>query len=435
MKISRVLQVWSVLSCVGLQAAPLVPKVELGIDVLAAKDFAVLQGKRVGLITNPTGVNKFGQSTVDLLRNARNVKLVALYGPEHGVYGMDYAGDDVASAKDKITGLPVFSLYGPTRKPTQDMLKGVDVLVYDIQDIGCRSYTFISTMGLAMEAAGEAGIEFVVLDRPNPLNGRRFEGMPLDPKWRSFVGQWEIPYVYGLTCGELAQMIVGEKWIKAAPKLTVITMKGWTRGMDWSDTGLIWVPTSPHIPTAETAYGYVLTGLMGDLEIVCHGVGYTLPFGLIGHESFDGVAMAAELNAKNWPGLWFRPAAFKPFYGTFKDKVLKGVQWHLMDPSKLNLCNTAVRLLDDLRTRVKEPLFGKAAKDKIELFDKLCGGPDLRLHMSQGKPVEDLIQSWQPSLDTFQIKRVPYLLYADENAISVTGKSEFRIPKSETNSN
>jgi uncharacterized protein YbbC (DUF1343 family) len=393
------------------QAAPLIPRVDPGIDVLMIQNFAPLRGKRVGLITNPTGLSKSGQSTVEILRNAPDVKLVALYGPEHGVYGMDYAGDYVASSVDTVTGLPVHSLYGPNRKPSKAMLEGIDVLVYDIQDIGCRSYTYISTLGLAMEAAGEAGIEFVVLDRPNPLGGNRVEGMPLDPHFRSFVGQWDIPYVYGLTCGELARMIAGEKWIKAVPKLTIVQMIGWTPDMDWADTGLTWVPTSPHIPKAETSWAYVLTGLMGDLDIVSHGVGYTLPFELIAHPNFDGVALARDLNARNWPGVYFRPVAFKPFYGGFKDKVMKGVQIHLTDPSKLNLCNTALKLLDEVRRRIPEPLFGKASKANLELFDKLCGGTAVREHLTAGRPVQDLIDSWQPSLEDFRKRRAPYLLY------------------------
>ncbi len=173
--------------------------VKLGIDVLEERQFAELKGMRVGLITNATGIDSHGTSTVDLLRRAPGVQLVALFGPEHGVYGADWAGQYVASSIDAHTGLPVYSLYGPTNKPTPQMLKGIDVLVYDIQDIGCRSYTFISTLGLAMEAAGEAGIKFYVLDRPNPLNGNRVEGMMLDPNFRSFTSEWNIPYVYGLS--------------------------------------------------------------------------------------------------------------------------------------------------------------------------------------------------------------------------------------------
>src|SRR5216117_1726851 len=229
---------------------PLVPvvsaQVQLGSDVLAANGFRELQGKRVGMITNPSGVNRNGESTIDLLRNAPGVKLVALLGPEHGVYGDVKAGENIRDKTDQRTGLPVHSLYGATRKPTPAMLKGLDALVYDLQDTGVRSYTFISTMGLAMEACAQARVEFVVLDRPNPLGGERVEGPMLDERSRSFVGQWKLPYAYGMTCGELARMINGEGWIKSPCKLTVIPMKGWHRLMVWRDTGLAWAPTSPN---------------------------------------------------------------------------------------------------------------------------------------------------------------------------------------------
>src|SRR5213592_2906852 len=207
-------------------------QVQLGSDVLAANGFKELQGKRVGLITNPSGVNRSGESTIDLLRRAPGVKLVALFGPEHGVYGDVKAGELIAERTDRRTGLAVHSLYGATRKPSPAMLKGLEALVYDLQDTGVRSYTFISTMGLAMEACAEAEVEFVVLDRPNPLGGERVEGPMVDDRFRSFVGQWNIPYAYGMTCGELAQMINGEGWLRKRCKLTVIPMNGWRRSME-----------------------------------------------------------------------------------------------------------------------------------------------------------------------------------------------------------
>jgi len=276
-----------------LQAA----NIKLGIDVLEDHQFDKLKGLRVGLITNATGIDSNGTSTVDILRKAPGVQLVALFGPEHGVYGSDWAGAYVASSIDEHTGLRVYSLYGPTNKPTPEMLKGIDVLVYDIQDIGCRSYTFISTLGLAMEAAGEAGIKFYVLDRPNPLNGNRVEGMMLDPAFRSFTCQWNIPYVYGLTPGELAYMIERSPgWIQKKPALTIVPMTGWYRSMYWEDTGLMWIPTSPHIPTAETALNYVATGFLGEAGGVNSGIGYTLPFAVFGHPSFDSFALADQFN-------------------------------------------------------------------------------------------------------------------------------------------
>jgi uncharacterized protein YbbC (DUF1343 family) len=390
--------------------------VKLGIDVLEERQFDELKGKRVGLITNATGIDSNGMSTVDILRRAPGVQLVALFGPEHGVYGADWAGAYVASSIDPHTGLPVYSLYGPTKKPTPEMLKGIDVLVYDIQDIGCRSYTFISTLGLAMEAAGEAGIKFYVLDRPNPLNGNRVEGMMLDPHFRSFTCEWNIPYVYGMTPGELAYMIQSSKgWLKAKPALTIVPMVGWYRSMYWEDTGLMWVPTSPHIPTAETSLNYVSTGFLGEAGGVNNGIGYTLPFALVGHPTFGSFALADELNALNIPGVLFRPATYKPFYGVFKDQVVHGVQIFYTDRDKVNLCNLAVEILyhtyHEPGIRMFQPdSSGDAGPDA---FDKIAGTDDLRLALLGNKTPQEIIVSWQAGLAAFREARRPYLLYGE----------------------
>jgi uncharacterized protein YbbC (DUF1343 family) len=385
--------------------------VELGIDVLAANHFQGLEGKRVGLLTNQSGVNRYGISTIDVLRGAPNVQLVALYAPEHGVYGADLAGADVANAKDARTGLPVFSLYGDTRKPTPDMLKGIDVLVFDIQDIGCRSYTFISSMGLAMEACGEAGKEFYVLDRPNPLGGSRVEGMALDPKFRSFVGQWDIPYIHGLTVGELAYMIHDEKWIKARPKLTVVPMRGWTRDMTWNDSKLIWVPPSPHIPTPESALNYAVTGLWGEFPALNNGVGYTLPFSLIGAADIDRYALQKAMNRRNLAGFVFIPTLYKPFYGSLRDLLLSGLQVRYSDSAHADLMAGAMGLIEEIQKQYGHDLFTQLSPEKAAFFDKLCGGDSVRLHLTAQKPVQDLIDSWQPYLDDFKARRAKYLLY------------------------
>ena len=223
-------------------------RIKTGIEVLKEQNFKCLEGKRVGLITNPTGVDNHLISTIDILHEAPNVNLVALYGPEHGVRGDVHAGDKVDNANDSSTGLPVYSLYGKTRKPTPEMLKDIDVLVYDIQDIGCRSFTYISTMGVAMEAAAENNKEFIVLDRPNPIGGLKIEGNVVEDGYISFVSQFKIPYLYGLTCGELALMLNGEQMLSKPCNLHVVKMKGWKRKMDYVQTGLQWIPSSPHIP-------------------------------------------------------------------------------------------------------------------------------------------------------------------------------------------
>lgn len=315
-------------------------QVKTGIDVLRERGFEPLRGKRVGLITNPTGVDSRLRSTIDILHAAAGVQLVALYGPEHGVRGEYPAGELIDNKIDPTTGIPMFSLYGRTRKPTPEMLKGVDVLVYDIQDIGSRSYTYISTLGLAMEAAAENNIEFVVLDRPNPLGGLKFEGPLVEPAFISFVSQFPIPYVHGFTVGELARFLNEELMLANGVKckLTVIEMEGWNRSMLFEDTGLQWVPSSPHIPHAHSAYYYPVSGILGELHVINIGVGYTLPFQTF---AIDWVTNAGELtrrlNLLQIPGVIFRPTHYRAYYTDMKDKMLHGVQVHLTDVHRVPL--------------------------------------------------------------------------------------------------
>ncbi|MDE5980336.1 MAG: DUF1343 domain-containing protein, partial [Muribaculaceae bacterium] len=252
-------------------------RVRPGVEVLHDSGFEALKGKRVGLITNPTGVDNNLKATIDILNEAPDVKLVALFAPEHGVRGDITAGATVGNTTDPATGVKVYSLYGATKKPTPEMLAGIDALVYDIQDNGCRSYTFISTMAMAMEQCARLGKEFVVLDRPNPLGGNKIEGLCTDPDDISFVGYLPIPYIYGLTPGELAGMIVGEKMLKTDKplKLTVVPMDGWERDMLFEDTAMPWVLPSPHLPTPQTAIFYPATGIAGELDYLSIGVGYT----------------------------------------------------------------------------------------------------------------------------------------------------------------
>ena len=273
--------------------------IKTGIEVLKAENFKSLEGKRVGLITNPTGVDNNLKSDIDILHEAKNVNLVALFGPEHGVRGNAHAGQSVGTEKDEVTGLPVYSLFGKTRKATPDMLKDIDVLVYDIQDIGSRSFTYISTMGLAMEAAAENNKEFIVLDRPNPLGGKRVEGCLVEDGFFSFVSQYKIPYIYGLTCGELAQMLNGERMLENGVqcKLKVIKMRGWKRKMNYTATGLQWIPSSPHIPHAETSYFYPASGILGEFSYMSIGVGYPIPFEMFAAPWINAGVLTKRLNA------------------------------------------------------------------------------------------------------------------------------------------
>ncbi len=409
------------MACARLPAASVrEPRVRPGIDVWEQRGFAPFAGKRVGLITNPTGVTSDLRATVDVLHGSRQVRLVAMFGPEHGVRGDVFAGKQIGNYTDEKTGLPVYSLYGKTHKPTPEMLKGLDVLVYDIQDIGCRSYTYISTMGVAMEAAAENGLDFVVLDRPNPLGGIKMEGRPADMQFRSFVGRYEIPYVYGMTCGELARMIDGEGWLKDGVRcrLHVIPMAGWTREMWFADTGLPWVMTSPHVPTAETALMYAATGILGELGVVSEGVGYTLPFHLFGAPWIEGERLAAELAARKLPGVRFRPLSFTPYYFHFKDKPCQGVQVYITDRDAVELTAIQFHVMDIVRrwNQAEAPderlaprqLFGR---DRDNMFDKVCGTDRIRRAFLEGRSIEEILAIWRDGVEAFRARRAKYLIY------------------------
>ena len=388
--------------------------VKTGIDVLIENNFSPLTGRRVGLITNPTGVTNMLVSTVDVFARAKAFKLVALYGPEHGVRGDVAAGGHIESYTDSATGIPVYSLYGKTQKPTPEMLKGVDVLVYDIQDIGSRSYTYINTMAVAMEAAAENNIDFVVLDRPNPLTGNKIEGNILDMNYKSFVGMFPIPYVYGMTCGELAALLNGEGWLATgkACKLMVVTMKGWNRSMWWEDTGLEWVPTSPHIPNAATALFYAGTGILGELDAVNIGVGYTLPFQLVGAPWIDASRFAQSLNAKKIAGVYFRPISYRPFYTAMQGKQVNGVQIYILDREKLNLVNLQLQIIQVMNELYPaRSIFALSDSSRNQMFDKVMGTNSVRLDLEKKTPVEKIVWRWNNEVEVFKSIRKKYLLY------------------------
>ena len=388
--------------------------VKTGIEVLRDHNFDILEGKKVGLITNPTGVDAKLKSTIDILFEAKNIQLVALFGPEHGVRGDFAAGDYVGNYEDSLTKLPVYSLYGKTRKPSSEILSGIDVLVYDIQDIGCRSYTYISTMGLAMEAAAENNIEFIVLDRPNPLGGSRVEGNIVEDGYESFVSQFKIPYVYGLTCGELARMLNSESMLGNGLKcdLKIVAMEGWKRNMTFTDTNLPWVPTSPHIPNKESALFYVSTGILGELGVVSEGVGYTLPFEILAADWIDPNLMTNKMNSLNLEGVLFRPITFKPFYGRDKGKELHGVQIYITDYSKINLVSIQFLFLQVNNELYpdKNP-FKLCQESRLKMFDKVCGTSKIRELFSEDMKYQSIKNYLNKDIDKFKTLSKKYFLY------------------------
>ena len=395
------------------------PVVKPGIEVLRDSGFQRLVGKRVGLVTNPSGVDSQLRSTIDILFNAPGVDLVALYGPEHGVRGDVYAGGAVTDAIDAKTGLPVYSLYGATRKPTKEMLKGIDIMVYDIQDVGARSYTFISTLGLVMEACGELGIEVMVLDRPNPLGGNKIEGCYVEQPFNSFVSQYKIPYVYGLTVGELAEMINeeglnrGQKGNQepAKCKLWVVPMEGWTRDMLYEDTGLPWILPSPNIPYKDTPLYYSASGICGELYGFMNiGVGYTLPFQVFGATWLDPEKLKARLESYNLPGVDFRTIWFKPFSGSSKGELVGGLQFFFTDYEKARVTEVQFYVIQ----AVAELYPNKKAFEVISgygLFDKVCGTDYVRLQLSKTYKVSDILDYWRKDENAFRALSQNYHIY------------------------
>jgi uncharacterized protein YbbC (DUF1343 family) len=393
--------------------------VKPGVEVLRERGFAGLEGRRVGLVTNPSGVDRHLQSTIDILFEAPEVNLVALYGPEHGVRGDVYAGGKVEDTKDETTGLPVFSLYGATRKPTPEMLEGIDVMVYDIQDVGVRSYTFISTLGLVMEACAAKGIEVMVLDRPNPLGGNKIEGCYVEQPFNSFVSQYRIPYVYGLTVGELAVMINEEGLNRGQKgdqdpvkcKLTVVPMEGWTRDMLYEDTGLPWVLPSPNIPFKESPIYYASSGICCELYGFMNiGIGYTLPFQLFGALWLDPEKLKEKLESYELPGISFRTIWYKPYFGSLAGKLVKGLQFFFTDYEKARLTDTQFYVMQAVAELYPDKKAFEVANG-IGLFDKVCGTDYVRKEFITRYKVADIIEYWRKDEDKFRELSRQYHLY------------------------
>jgi uncharacterized protein YbbC (DUF1343 family) len=400
-----------------------------GLEVFLEKHLDLVRGKRVGLITNQTGVDRLLRTTIERFQAEPAIKLVALYGPEHGVRGNAQAGEYVPFYYDDKHGLPVFSLYGQSMKPDPGMLKnidkymrsfdtneagkvpeaamveGIDVMVFDIQDVGTRVYTYVATMAYAMQAAAEAGIDFVVLDRPNPVGGAVMEGPILEyPRFSSFIGLYPVPARHGLTVGELARLF-NDKFLARKARLTVVPMEGWKREMGFDETGLPWVIPSPNMPTVDTAVVYPgLVALEGtDLS---EGRGTTRPFELFGAPWIDACGLAGKLNALGLPGVRFREAWFTPYFSKFAGRLCGGCQVHVTDRAAFRPLATVLHIIKTVRDTYPAEFAFHA-----DYFDKVMGTSSVRTALEAGTDVAAILESLEPGLRAFAALRQPYLLY------------------------
>lgn len=379
-------------------------KVSPGIEVLLKEEKNVLSGKKVGLITNPTGIDSKLTSIVDLLHDDPDINLTALFGPEHGVRGDAQAGASVEYYIDEKTGLPVYSLYGKTKKPTPEMLKDVEVLVFDIQDVGTRYYTYIYTMAYAMEAARENDIPFIVLDRPNPQGGESVDGPVLEPEFSSFVGLYPIPLKHGMTVGELATLF--NKEFKIGADLKVIKMKGWKRDMDYDDTGLPFVLPSPNMPTVSTTFVYPATGLIEGTN-VSEGRGTTKPFELIGAPYINSDELAGKLNALRLPGVKFRAASFTPTFSKHAGKLSHGVEIYITDREEFKAVPTGLHIIKTIQDLYPGDFEFLAANN----FNLLIGNGWIMSRIKAGSTVNEIMKEYQVRQDAFKKVRKNYLLY------------------------
>jgi uncharacterized protein YbbC (DUF1343 family) len=372
--------------------------VRVGIDVLEDQNFQPLRGKRVGLVTNQTGVDSRGRRTIDALTSAPGVKLVALFSPEHGIHAK--ADGSVADSTDAATGLRIYSLYGDVRRPTEDMLRDLDVLVFDVQDAGVRFYTYITTMAYCMEAAKAYGISFVVLDRPNPLAGQVIEGPTLDPGRTSFTGYYPMPVRYAMTLGELALMFNSVSHIGA--DLHVVPMEGWRRSDTYDQTGLSWIPPSPNLRTVDAVFIYPGIEILQE-EGLSVGRGTDTPFELLGSPSIDGDKLAAALNRRKIPGVHFAPATFTPTEGPNEKKVCHGIAIRVSDRATFRSMRTGLEITRALLEMhdLASPLRGMSLLGSQSTLDRL----------NHGDAPAVIVAGWADDLEKFRQIRARYLLY------------------------
>lgn len=400
------------LSCSAPQKAN---DVKLGLDVLMDSKLELIKGKNVGVVTNQTGLNAEGEHIVDLLFNAPEVNLVALFGPEHGLRGDVQGGDSIADNRDDKTGVPIFSIYGDTQKPMPEMLEGIDVLIFDIQDVGARFYTYISTMSLCMEAAAENDIDFIVLDRPNPITGTMVEGPMLEMEYSSFVGIHPIALRYGMTVGELAIMFNEEGWLADSVKanLTVVTMENWKRNSWFDELGLNWTKPSPNMPTTATALVYPGTCLLESCN-VSEGRGTEQPFEQFGAPWLDAVKLAEVMNQANVPGVKIDTISFVPkdMPGAVMNPKYEGEKCHglfltVTDPLHFPSAAFGIRLIREIKMLHPDVFGWRSQRSATRLFGNLST-PEA---IDRGEDASKIIQALQPGLEKFKYIRQNYLLY------------------------
>lgn len=385
------------------------PAVHTGLDVLLAQELPALVGRRAGLITNPTGIDRMLRSGIDLLRRSSRFKLVALFGPEHGVRGDAQAGANVQAAIDQRTGIVVHSLYGETQRPSPAMLADLDALIFDLQDIGVRYATYISTMVYAQQAAAEARIEFVVLDRPNPLGGL-IDGNLLDPAFESFVGVHPLPVLHALSVGELALLFAAERgW----PAPSVVPMQGWQHGMWFDQTGLPWVQPSPNLPTLDAVTLYGGTCLLEGTSL-SEGRGTTRPFELIGAPWIDPFQLAEELGGLAIRGVAFRPAYFTPTFSKHAGVTCGGVQIHIVERAALRPVELGIHLLHTFRRLDASAFAWRRGSTGGFFIDLLLGSDGPRHALDKGATVDDVIAGWDEQRRAFEARRRPFLLYGTQ---------------------
>jgi len=382
---------------------------QLGLEVFLEAHLRLVAGARVGLLACPSSVDGELRSTVERLYRHPAVNLVALFGPEHGIRGDAQAGSPVASAIDPLTTLPVHSLYGEHHLPTAEMLSGIDAIMIDLQDAGLRFYTFLATTLYVMRAAKAAGVAVILLDRPAPINGNRIEGPLLDPAYASFVGPYPLPIRYGMTMGEVAQLVNDQD---IGCDLTVIALRRWSRALWFDETGLPFIPSSPNLPTLDAVTLYPGTCLVEGTNL-SEGRGTTRPFEYIGAPWIDAESLADQLNDLSLPGLRLRPVYFVPTFSKHQGELCAGLHLYVTDREVLQPVSAMLHILQTLKRRYpnefawRQP-WREGSRPPIDL---LWGGDSLRHHLDSDDPVEALIENWQPSLREFERTRADYLLY------------------------